>query len=146
MSAKNGNGFAEEVWFLYGIRVGSLYTGYLVHQGEGSAAHVEFDWSRAFFKKVGVGESNARLIGFYHSHPGGHPSPSGTDISTMDSWVKAMGRPMLCGIISGSQQRCYLFMRATEDRSDPESAKVKYKEIRSSLRGNMFLGRYRRGQ
>ena len=138
--------FVESVWFLYGVRVGGIYAGYLVYQGDGTVVSVEFDWSAAFFKKLGVNESDSRLLGFYHTHPGGRPAPSATDIETMDSWVKAEGRPMLCGIRSGDDQACYLFRRASEDMSDPLSAKTKYKKIRSILRGNLFLGRYENGR
>lgn len=125
--------FVEEVWFLYGLKVAGRYFGRLAYRNDGQVAQVRFDWAQAFFNKFGGTEANWSLIGFYHTHPGGHPSPSSTDDETMGTWVKSMGKPMLCGIISGDNQKCYLYQRATEDRKDPESSRIVCHEIESKL-------------
>ena len=134
-------GFAEEVWFLYGIRIFNFFFGFTVYQNKGEVAYVTFDWKKAFSFLPFIKDANKFLIGFYHTHPGGDPAPSSTDTSTMNSWVKALGKKALCGIRSGNKQKCYLYMRVSE-----RSSEVKYKRINSVLFENIFIGKYTIGK
>jgi hypothetical protein len=134
-------GFAEEVWFLYGIKIFNFYFGYTVYQNKGEVAHVDFDWKKAFAFLPFIKNANKFLIGFYHTHPGGDPAPSCTDTSTMGTWVKALGKGVLCGIRSGDRQKCYLYKRVA-----PKSPDIKYKKIRSVWAGNLFCGQYTEGK
>ena len=135
------NNFVEEVWFLFGIRIFNLFFGFTVYQNSGEVAHVDFNWKKAFSFLPFLKDSNKFLIGFYHTHPGGDPYPSSTDTETMGTWVKAMGKPMLAGIKSGNDQRCYLYKRTAEDSSD-----IKYKRMKSVWFKNFFCGRYHEGR
>jgi hypothetical protein len=130
---KKEEGFAEEVWFLFGIRIGDLFFGFTVYQNKGEVASFSF---LPFLKNA-----NKFLIGFYHTHPGGDPSPSSTDTETMGTWVKALGKGVLCGIKSGNQQKCYLYKRVAEDSAD-----IKYKKIKSVWVKNLFYGKYHEGR
>lgn len=120
MSNKVKKEFKEEVWFLYGIKINRLIIGFLLYQNSGTTCGVEFNLDKAFF---GMSNILRRLLplnkkkcdpwlrGFYHTHPGGDPLPSPIDDRTMSGWVKAMGRPMLCGIISGKNQGCFKYLK-----------------------------------
>jgi hypothetical protein len=132
--------FLEEVWFLFGIRIGNLFFGFTVYQNRGEVAHVTFDWKKALSFIPFLKDSNKFLIGFYHTHPGGDPFPSSTDTETMGTWVKATGKGLLCGIRSAGVQKCYLYKRVAEDSAD-----IKYKEIKSFWGRNFFYGRYHEG-
>jgi proteasome lid subunit RPN8/RPN11 len=134
-------GFTEEVWFLYGIRILNFFFGFTVYQNKGEVAYVTFDWKKAFSFLPFIKDANKFLIGFYHTHPGGDPAPSGTDTSTMGTWVKAMGKPMLAGIKSGNRQKCYLYKRVA-----PRSSDIKYKRISSTWNGKLFCGIYTEGK
>jgi len=99
--------FKEDCWFVYGMKVGSLYVGRCVHHSQGSAGGVDFDWELAWKKKP---------IGWFHSHPGEKfTQPSSTDHKTMRSWVRAFGRPVLCGISCGTDFECYEYSLADKD-------------------------------
>lgn len=128
MSNKKVEGFVEQVWFVYGYRVGPYYVGILDYQNDGDICEVKFDLARAFFGKKKNENNDRRLLGFYHSHPGGDPYPSHTDCTTMDAWVKATGRPLVCGIFSGEKQKCFVY-----DRVEPKSSKVSYRQCVSKL-------------
>jgi hypothetical protein len=134
-------GFSEEVWFLYGIRILNFFFGFTVYQNKGEVAYVTFDWKKALSSLPFIKDANKFLIGFYHTHPGGDPAPSGTDTSTMGTWVKTLGRETLCGIRSGDQQKCYLYKRVA-----PNSPNIKYKRIKSVWVNNVFYGRYTEGK
>lgn len=134
MANKRVEGFVEQVWFVYGYRIGSYYFGVLDYQNDGEVCEVKFDLTRAFFGKKGIKRNNKRLLGFYHSHPGGDPYPSATDCETMDAWVKATGRPLICGIFSGDKQKCFLYYRET-----PESSKIVYELCMSDFYFNNRL-------
>jgi len=140
MSNVHEEGFVEEVWFLFGIRIFNLFFGFTVYQNSGEVAHVDFNWKKAFSFLPFLKDSNKFLIGFYHTHPGGDPYPSTTDTETMGTWVIALGKPTLCGIRSGNDQRCYLYKRVAADSSD-----IKYKKISSVWYKNFFCGRYHEG-
>ena len=111
---------AEECWFLRGKKYGRYYIGRLDWHSKGTMASVDFDWEEAM---------QGDVLGFYHSHPSGMPSPSNRDDRTMGAWVRAEGRPLLCGIFSGKNQACYLYDRGGSRR------------IQSKLIQGFFIGR-----
>jgi proteasome lid subunit RPN8/RPN11 len=138
---KTEEGFLEEVWFLFGFRIHNLFFGFTVYQNKGEVAHVTFDWKKAFSFLPFLKDANKFLLGFYHTHPGGDPSPSTTDTETMGTWVKALGKRTLCGIKSGNVQKCYLYQRVSDKSPD-----IKYKKIKSVWINNFFYGRYHEGR
>lgn len=121
MSNKN---FVEEVWFVFGFKIGKWVIGYLEYQNYGEACSVKFNTKKAFFGKKESKKFNSNLIGFYHSHPGGDTYPSNQDNETMDTWVKATGKPLICGIFSNGEQKCFLY-----NRVEPKSSKTGFIQI-----------------
>ncbi len=99
-------GFKEECWIIYGVKIGKKYYGYQVFESEGSPASVDFNWEKVFRDKD-------KIIGFNHTHPGGMNLPSDTDDFTMTGWVKALGKPLLCGIV-GSEQWMHSYARGSD--------------------------------
>jgi proteasome lid subunit RPN8/RPN11 len=77
----------------------------------GKPASVEFDAAWALARE----ESKGDVVGFYHTHPGGSPSPSRRDLKTMRAWSGSFGKPLLCLIESDGQLRAYRF---DNDESD----------------------------
>lgn len=98
----------EECWFLYGIRIGAWYIGFLRHHSIGEWASVEFDWEKALESRF--------LLGWFHSHPDGITTPSSTDHKTMRSWVRTVERPLICGIYCEGISRAYMFLRKSMDK------------------------------
>jgi hypothetical protein len=97
-------GFVEECWFIYGLRLGRIYMGFLRYHSSGTVASVDFDWHKAL---------SPLFIGWYHSHPGIKAlTPSEIDNSTMRSWIKGLARPLLCGIICAWEQQCYCYYKS----------------------------------
>ena len=43
-------------------------------------------------------ESKHDILGFLHTHPNSVASPSRRDHDTMQAWVSALGKPLLCVI------------------------------------------------
>lgn len=110
--------FTEEVWFVYGFELGPFLIGYLDHENRGECCSVTFDPVKAFFGSNKKGKkANQNLIGFYHSHPCGDPYLSTTDKETMDAWVKAMGKPLICGVFSDGEQECFFVRRIERNKS-----------------------------
>jgi proteasome lid subunit RPN8/RPN11 len=60
-------------------------------------------------------ESRGDVVGFYHTHPGGLPTPSQRDLKTMRAWVGSFGKPLLCLIESDGELAAYRF---DDDESD----------------------------
>jgi proteasome lid subunit RPN8/RPN11 len=66
---------------------------------------------------LGREESNGDVVGFYHTHPGGPPTPSQRDLKTMRAWAGSFGKPLLCLIESEGELAAYRF---DDDESDGE--------------------------
>lgn len=97
-------GFVEDCWFIFGKKIGTLYVGWVKHHSSGSTGSVSFDLQKVI--------DHPRFIGWIHTHPGdGFVTPSSTDQKTMRGWVITQGRPMLCGISSGSKGAMYEYRR-----------------------------------
>ena len=122
--------FVEECWFIYGLRLGRIYIGFLKYHSKGTAGGVDFDWHKAL---------TPLLIGWYHSHPGRKfLTPSSIDDRTMRSWIKATNKKLLCGIFCQDEQRCYCYYK---DGMDDDRESVIYrKPVRANFSGFMFLG------
>jgi hypothetical protein len=77
---------------------------YLSH---GSPGSVDFDWEKAWDDKA--------IVGWRHTHPGvKFDTPSSVDDRTMTSWVKALGRPVVCGVTCGESTRYYQYCRSRD--------------------------------
>jgi proteasome lid subunit RPN8/RPN11 len=71
----------------------------------GTPVAVSFDAKWALHRE----ELNGDIIGFYHTHPSGMPDPSGRDHRTMNAWVAALGKPLLCIIEADNTPHAYQY-------------------------------------
>jgi hypothetical protein len=113
----------EKCWFLIGRHIGKYYIGKLLYHSKGGTLNVKFDWEEAVKTSV---------LGFYHTHIDGDPYLSDEDETTMKAWVRAEGRPMLCGVITETSQSCWIFYR--------KGKSVRHMRMVSILLGNIFIG------
>lgn len=115
--------FKEECYFLYGVKVRGFYIGFLKYHSDGKRSEVRFNWEKAVKAKF--------LLGFFHSHPPGCLYYSEQDKQTMGAWVKAEGRPLICGILCEGDHLTYLFHRSSKNGI----------LVASKLKGIWFLGK-----
>lgn len=116
--------FKEECWLIKGFKIKDLYVGGLVYQGAGSFSSVDFDWRKVEDKSV---------LGFYHTHPRGYTTPSDRDDRTMGAMVRSEGRPLICGILTESSNKCYMYSR----KNDKTIGCVLFKQVK--ILGNKIL-------
>lgn len=115
--------FKEECFFLYGIKVFGLYLGFLRHHSVGKRSEVRFNWEK-------VVKANF-LLGFFHSHPPGCLYCSAQDKETMNAWIRAEGRSLICGILCEDKHLTYIF-----HRQSPNGIEMRSKVVR-----HFFIGR-----
>jgi hypothetical protein len=122
--------FYEECWFIYGIRIGEFFFGFLKYHSKGDAGSVEFDWLQAL---------NKFQIGWYHSHPGKKfLVPSDRDNRTMRSWIIGRGKSLLCGIFCNGEHRCYIYKKTGIDVK--KNSIVENRPILAKIKGSFFFG------
>ena len=121
-TSKLGFFSVEKCWFIGGLNFKNFYIGKLYHHSDGTTLSVDFDWKMAVKNTV---------LGFYHTHIDGDPYLSNEDTTTMRTWVISEGRPMICGVMSGNSQACWLFYRKNKS--------IRYRRIRGFLFGNFFI-------
>jgi proteasome lid subunit RPN8/RPN11 len=93
----------------------------------GEIASVHFDAAGVLSRE----EKNGDVVGFYHTHPAGEPTPSQRDLRTMRAWAGSFGKPLLCLIESDGQLAGYRF-------DDDESSGVRVTAC-ELLRGGKIL-------
>lgn len=96
--------FNEECWIIYGYKWRGAIYGWMKYESKGTPGSVNFDWQKVI-------RNSKKIIGFTHTHPNGYPSPSSIDDNTMVGWVKALGKPLLCGIESKGNLKMFLYER-----------------------------------
>ncbi len=102
---------SESAAVLVGYRRGDIWYGRLRQSWTGDAASVTFDWSWVLEREERYGD----VIGFFHTHPAGIPTPSQRDVRTMRAWVSCLGKPLLCLIQSGEELTATLFKDDQDD-------------------------------
>ncbi len=101
----------ERCWTLVGVhdRAKGAFLVSMVQETAGGEAQVEADWAWSLRRE----EEEGDVQGFFHTHlPGAGTKPSGTDVRSMQAWVLALGKPLLCLIAeedSAAQPSAYLF-------------------------------------
>jgi len=122
--------FVEKCWFIYGLRLGRIYLGFLKYHSKGTAGSVDFDWHKAL---------TPLLIGWYHSHPGvKFLTPSAIDDRTMRSWIKATNKKLLCGIFCQDEQKCYCYYK--RGMNVAKESVIWVKPVKALFSGSVFLG------
>jgi proteasome lid subunit RPN8/RPN11 len=82
----------EQCWILVGQYRPPFWYARRVHSTRGGPASVEFDAAWV----LGREETQANVVGFFHTHPSGLHAVSERDVRTMRGWVSAFGKPLLC--------------------------------------------------
>jgi proteasome lid subunit RPN8/RPN11 len=103
----------EESAVLVGYQRANLWYGRLRQRQVGTPASVAFDWDWVLKRDERYGD----VIGFYHTHPPAHQTPSARDIRTMRAWVSCFGKPLLCVIESDHVLTATVF-RSDEDEGE----------------------------
>ncbi len=98
----NMNTGDEESYILVGDLYGPAWVTSAISYELGIPARVGFNHEL-------VRRDPDRVIGWIHTHPSMIASPSATDISTMNAWVVAEGRPFVCCIQGADGLRCFWF-------------------------------------
>lgn len=101
----------ELCWTLVGVRQGPFWYAHRRQPTFGKPASVTFDaaWVTA------RDESHGDILGFYHTHPNGLPTPSKRDDRTMRAWTTSLGRPLLCLIEADRRVHAYLYQQGSLD-------------------------------
>ena len=86
---------------LVGERRGRIWLCRMLSRAVGRPETVEFDGPAALAREEALGD----VTGFLHTHPQCEAQPSRRDIDTMQAWVGALGKPLLC-IIEGTNGLC----------------------------------------
>ena len=108
--------FKEEYWTLVGERRGRVWLAGLDDHADGEPHRVAFDWSAV----LGREEEHGDVIGFLHTHPPGHGTPSARDVRTMRAWVSCFGKALLCAIVAGDTCRTFVFQSYTSEGVEAE--------------------------
>jgi hypothetical protein len=94
----------------------------------GSPGSVAFDGPAVLARE----EKRRDIVGFLHTHPGFPAELSRRDIATMQAWVSAFGKPLLCLIHGTDGLAGYVF--ASDDSRGERLAQVE-----SFVRGNLVV-------
>ena len=92
MAGASARPVVEECWVLVGGRRGRVWHARRIGRSSGAPAQVEFDGAAALVRE----ERRGDVVGFLHTHPGFAATPSRRDLVTMQAWVSAFGKPLLC--------------------------------------------------
>jgi proteasome lid subunit RPN8/RPN11 len=72
------------------------------------SVHLDWEWTLAREERFGD------VVGFWHTHPQGAGTQlSARDIRTMQGWVSALGKSLVCVIAEHRQVRAYVFENDT---------------------------------
>ena len=110
----------EQCWTLVGQRRGRIWYGRRVRPTRGERTSVHFDGSWV----LGREETHGDVLGFFHTHPDGPPSPSTRDVRTMRAWCSAFGKPLVCLITSPEGLHGYRF-----DHDESHGVELKLVEV-----------------
>lgn len=95
----------EKCWVILGVRQGRFWVGRLKYMSTGEPHRVPFQADDVFERELECHD----VLGFLHTHPTTAATPSQTDLATMQAWVTALGKPLICGIRGVDGLKTYLF-------------------------------------
>jgi proteasome lid subunit RPN8/RPN11 len=95
----------EKCWVLVGQHRAPFWFARRVRPTTGEMTSVEFDAVWVLSRE----ETQANVVGFYHTHPAGLAALSERDVCTMRAWASAFGKPLLCIIESGGVPHGFRF-------------------------------------
>jgi hypothetical protein len=101
----------EECHVLLGRTIGHFWYGRFVGYWQGAPSHVDFDPKYVEDRE----DSHGDVVGFWHTHPVTHASPSSTDYKTMGGWTLSFGRPLVCTIDGTDGLRAHWFLDDEHD-------------------------------
>ena len=104
----------EHCWTLVGCQQGPIWHARRMRPTKGEPLSVGFDADWVLKRE----ETKGDVVGFYHTHPLGLPSPSKRDDQTMHAWVSAFGKPLLCLIEAEYQVIAYHYGDDESDASE----------------------------
>lgn len=87
----------EHCWGLVGEYRGGIWYARRMARTSGDVASVTFDGPAILARE----EQRRDVVGLLHTHPHCFATPSQRDIDTMQAWVSAFGKPLLC-LIEGT--------------------------------------------
>ena len=92
MTRKKGRQFVERCWTLVGGRRGPFWYARRRRTTMGMPHEVACDATWTLDRE----EQRGDVAGFFHTHPPGATWLSERDVRTMQAWVSAFGKPLLC--------------------------------------------------
>jgi len=95
--------YFDDKTYLYEF-IGTIATDGLIDGEPGSV-----DFSIDMMSLAEMDDKYNCVVGFHHTHPSGMPSPSTTDINTMDAWVRFLGKPLVLTIYCDDKMHCFVF-------------------------------------
>ncbi len=105
MTRKKKQQFVEQCWTLVGHQRGSFWYARRRRPTKGSPHEVSCDAAWTLERE----EEHQDAVGFFHTHPPGAVSLSDRDVRTMQGWVSAFGKPLLCFIECEGRLMAYRF-------------------------------------
>ena len=101
----------EHCWTLVGQHQGGFWYARRMRPTQGEPTTVAFDHDWVLHRE----ETKGDVLGFYHTHPSGKPTPSQRDHRTMHAWVSCLGKTLLCLIEAEGDVLAYQY----EDDESP---------------------------
>ena len=95
----------EESWTLVGTYRYGVWRCRRLRYRSGAPASVVADGAWTLRRE----ESRRDVVGFLHTHPMGGLSPSTRDLRTMRAWCDALGKPLLCVIMTPDEIGGWVF-------------------------------------
>jgi hypothetical protein len=108
--------------WLYFSRKRKVWIAKGLWSNSGSPFHVDFNPRNIINREI----NHQDIIGFYHTHIRMPGYPSSTDITTMNSWVNCLGKPLICLINGNSGLKCYYWV---DDNTFRIGKAYKYKNL-----------------
>lgn len=123
----------EQCWILTGSIKKNLWWAKTKNVSFGSPIDVKFDANYVMEKEEKSdlirchstrGSIRGSIRGWLHTHPGMRAIPSNRDNVTMMSWVRSLGKPLVCCIAGEDGIRAWWYM---DDESPPIECQVEKK-------------------